>query len=131
MTWACEECGWEWPYRGEEAWAWAECDSCGGRLVEQDDQDDRMADLLAAAYLSGDREERPAQCPECGSDDPATRLPVKRPEVHIEGGARVCRFCNRTLTFNFMRNDGGDCDCARAVEDAACSGSWHDVEVSR
>lgn len=95
------------------------------------DQDDRMADLLAAAYLSGDREERPAQCPECGSDDPATRLPVKRPEVHIEGGARVCRFCNRTLTFNFMRNDGGDCDCARAVEDAACSGSWHDVEVSR
>ena len=71
------------------------------------------------------------QCPECGSDDPATRLPVKRPEVHIEGGARVCRFCNRTLTFNFMRNDGGDCDCARAVEDAACSGSWHDVEVSR
>ncbi len=45
MTWVCEECGWEWPYRGEEAWAWAECDSCGGRLVEQDDQpvDDEAA----------------------------------------------------------------------------------------
>jgi len=87
MTWACEECGWEWPYRGEEAWAWAECDSCGGRLVEQDDQDDRMADLLAAAYLSGDREERPAQCP-CGR-------PLD-PTVHHDDtpdGRQLCEQC--------------------------------------
>lgn len=42
MTWACEECGWEWPYRGEEAWAWAECDSCGGRLVEQEDRIEQL-----------------------------------------------------------------------------------------
>lgn len=88
-------------------------------------------DVGVTDRLSGDGEERPAQCPTCGSEDPATRLPVKRPDVHIEGGARVCRFCNRTLTFNFMRNKGGDCDCARAVEDAACSGSWHGVGVSR
>lgn len=33
-------------------------------------QDDRMADLLAAAYLSGDEEGRPATCPTCDSRAP-------------------------------------------------------------
>ncbi len=63
MTWACEECGWEWPYRGEEAWAWAECDSCGGRLVEQDAE--------RAARVSAETEARQLRAvaePICGNE---------------------------------------------------------------
>lgn len=57
----------------------------------------------AAAYLSGDRKERPAECPECGSDDPAI----------CAGGGLV------------PHQHGG------VSNGRCCPDSWHGVGVSR
>jgi hypothetical protein len=51
------------------------------------------------------------RCPGCAGQP-------KAPEVRVEGGALSCRFCNRTQTFNFMRDRGTDCVCARALADS-------------
>lgn len=55
----------------------------------------------------------PVTCPTCNGE-PA------EPRHRVEGGSLSCRFCNQTLTFNFMR-DGTDrrCSC-REAQEAAC-----------
>lgn len=44
-----------------------------------------------------------------------------RPRERIEGGARICDYCNRTLTFNFMRDtEIGYCTCNAAKAAIHC-----------
>lgn len=72
-----------------------------------------MADRLAARYV----------CPACHGRP-------KTPSTRAEGGSSSCRHCNRTLTFNFMRDPGDPCTCLRAREEACptCLGEgWVDV----
>lgn len=59
------------------------------------------------AWLLDDVKPTTERCPRCWGRP-------KRPDVRIEGGSRSCWHCNRTLTFNMMRDDGGDCDCREA-----------------
>lgn len=52
------------------------------------------------------------ECPTCHGRP-------KRPEHRVEGGSLSCRYCNRTFTFNMMR-DGGSftCSCEGARREA-------------
>ena len=62
-------------------------------------------------------------CPDCHGRP-------KIPSTRTEGGSSSCRHCNRTLTFNFMRDPGGNCSCRAACEEACptCLGDgWVDV----
>ena len=42
--WVCEDCGWPWPLSGEPP-VGAECDSCGGPLIEEVNDDTLAAAL--------------------------------------------------------------------------------------
>lgn len=54
------------------------------------------------------------------------------PSTRTEGGASSCAHCNRTLTFNFMRDPGGNCSCMAARQEMCptCLGAG-DVAASR
>lgn len=61
-------------------------------------------------------------CPTCDGQP-------KRQDLRVEGGSLSCRFCNRTLTFNFMRDtDARRCSCRRSRE-AECPTCLGEGEV--
>lgn len=57
----------------------------------------------------------------------------RRPKHRVEGGSLSCEFCNRTFTFNMMRDTGPHrCSCERARRAACetCFGSGEVLPVS-
>lgn len=69
--------------------------------------------VAAALRLMGDR-----TCPTCDGKP-------KTSSTRIEGGSKSCRWCNRTLTFNFMERPSRPCQCAEAKIErcATCLGA--------
>lgn len=49
-----------------------------------------------------------ARCPRCWGHP-------KSPSERVEGGSTSCAHCNRTRTFNFVRDPGEPCTCERAL----------------
>ena len=63
-------------------------------------------------------------CPDCGGHP-------SEPKLRTEGGSLSCSFCNRTLTFNFMRDNEPEhraCAC-RASRNARCQTCGGDGEI--